>query len=263
MRMLLMMVPKLERWSAGCFRKVSSQNEFGTCQRGGSRLTRDVASAAGWKGVRTRAKYGGEVGGGKAGRWRQFCEWKLWECLPTFTSGLTKCSEAIGQYTNYIRRENRKVINPSLKVFKVHVCRVTSKSTEAWSPGSGGGVLPKDTDSGSWERSGGLGMRCCQNPWNQCGGENSAFTNSKRAVKYQIWLKRPGQIIIYLCQETLTEGRNQGRCAESEGCLGGLSVGAKIIRFVIQKKNLLWQLDSVYCDGIKRLEAWRPVRKKL
>lgn len=70
-------------------------------------------------------------------------------CLHIFTSGLSKCSEAIGQYTNYIRRENRKVINPSLKVFKVHVCRVTSKPTEAWSPGSGGGVPPKDTDSGS------------------------------------------------------------------------------------------------------------------
>lgn len=56
----------------------------------------------------------------------------------TSTSGLrssnlrvTKCTEATDQDTNHIRRKNGKVISPSLKVFKVHLCRVTDKPTEA------------------------------------------------------------------------------------------------------------------------------------
>lgn len=47
--------------------------------------------------------------------------------------------------------------------------------------------------------------------------------------------KETGTNHIYLCQETLTEGRNKGWYAESKGCLGGLSIAAKIFRFVTQK----------------------------
>lgn len=81
-------------------------------------------------------------------------------------------------------------------------------------------------------------VRYCQNPREECGGKNSAITNSKRAVKSNLTKETGTNHHLTELGDTLGGGGQRMKwCADSKGCLGGLSIGAKIIIFVIQKTS--------------------------